>query len=401
MKILHIVGGSENGGAFKGAYILHKALKNLGVDSKILNDQIISDKTLINYDGENIININRSIEKQILSKIFVNLEKLIKFIVLPSKRSTFTFGLIGYDISKIKEVKNADIIHIHWLKDGFINFKTISKINKPVVWTMRDMWPFTGGSHYTMEFEKYEKNLLSKKIQKIKKKFFKKINFIAISEWLKIKAENSYVLNNVKIQKIFNNVDLNNFFEIPQEKAKSILKIKTKKKIILFGSHDPQSLRKGWSIFLETIKKINKDKYFLLLFGKFWSADQIQQTGIEFKSLGYIQDINKLNTVYSCSDLFLATSLQEAFGKTWVEAIACNKPVICFKNTSISENIKHKLNGFIVENRNSDELKDAIDWIADNFNLNFKKDLRETIQIFDKKNIALEYLNLYKKILNK
>ena len=50
--------------------------------------------------------------------------------------------------------------------------------------------------------------------------------------------------------------------------------------------------------------------------------------------------------------VFLATSLQEAFGKTWVEALACNKPVICFKNTAIAENIKHKLNGFIVENRN-------------------------------------------------
>ena len=284
MKILHIVGGSKNGGAFKGAYILHKALKNLGVESKIINDEIILKKNLKKNDDENIININRSIEKKLLSKIFIILEKLIKFIVLPSKRSTFTFGLIGFDISKFKEVKNADIIHIHWLKDGFINFKTISKIDKPVVWTMRDMWPFTGGSHYTMDFEKYEKNTLSKKIQSIKKKFFKNIYFIAISEWLKTEAENSYVLNNFKIQKILNNVDLDDFIIIPQEKAKSILKIKTNKKIILFGSHDPQSVRKGWNIFLETLKKINKDKYFLVIFGKFWSAAQIEKIGIEFKS---------------------------------------------------------------------------------------------------------------------
>ena len=62
------------------------------------------------------------------------------------------------------------------------------------------------------------------------------------------------------------------------------------------------------------------------------------------------------------------------------------------------ENIKHKLNGFIVENRNSEELKDAIDWIIDNLNSN--NNLRETVQIFDKKKIAMEYLNLYKKILN-
>ena len=89
----------------------------------------------------------------------------------------------------------ADIIHIHWLGQGFINLKSLKKVNKPIVWTMRDMWPFTGGSHYTMDFEKYEKSLISKKIKEIKKRNNKKnFKFVAMSEWLKLQAEKSDVL---------------------------------------------------------------------------------------------------------------------------------------------------------------------------------------------------------------
>ena len=69
---------------------------------------------------------------------------------------------MGFDITKVKEYQKADVIHIHWLSQGFINLKSLSKINKPVVWTMRDMWAFTGGPHYTMDFENYEKSFFLK-----------------------------------------------------------------------------------------------------------------------------------------------------------------------------------------------------------------------------------------------
>ena len=98
------------------------------------------------------------------------------------------------------------------------------------------------------------KKIDCQKNSKNQKKIFQKNLFCAMSEWLKTKAENSYVLNNIKIEKIFNNVDLNDFNEIPKEKKNQFLKINTKKKIILLGSHNPQSLRKGWDIFWKHLK---------------------------------------------------------------------------------------------------------------------------------------------------
>lgn len=176
MKVLHVVGGKPSGGAYIGTHILHKALLELKIDSKILNNNI--DTSFKKIDSS-VISINDKLLNKIKSNFFIFFEKILKSILLPIPRETFTFGIIGFDITKLKEYKNADIIHIHWLNSGFINFRSISKIEKPVVWTMRDMWAFTGGAHYTMDFKKYENSIISKYIQNLKKKSFKRdIKFI-------------------------------------------------------------------------------------------------------------------------------------------------------------------------------------------------------------------------------
>ena len=291
MKVLHIVGGSPLSGAYKGTYILHEALKDLKIDSKILNDN--PQKKFIKKD-EDVFYINANIFTKFVNKVFVIIEKILKSVYLKSPRSTFTIGFFGFDITNTKQYKEADIIHIHWLNQGFIKLQSLSKVEKPIVWTMRDMWPFTGGAHYTMDFEKYEKSYLSKIIRNIKKKIYKKnIQFVAISEWLKIQAKKSSVLENHEIKRIYNNIDTRDFNLLPKEDAKSILNIDTKKKIILFGAQNPQSKRKGWNIFVETLKKLDRSKYFLLIFGNFWSYEILNDIGIEYKILGFIDDKKK------------------------------------------------------------------------------------------------------------
>jgi len=337
-----------------------------------------------------------------MNKVFVYIEKILKSIYLHSPRSTFTLGYFGFDITKLNEYKNADIIHIHWLNQGFIKIKSLSKIDKPVVWTMRDMWPFTGGSHYTMDFEKYENSSLSKSIQNFKKKNYKKnFQFIAISNWLRKKAEKSNALKDYNIKTIYNNIDLKDFDIISQDVARSILEISTKKQIILYGAQNPQSKRKGWEIFVETLKKLDNSKYFLLIFGSFWSSKILDKIGIEYKNLGFINDNKMLNTIYSSADLFIASSIQEAFGKTWAESMACETPVVCFNNTSISEIVDHKINGYVVDGVDSDKLKEGIDWLAGEIkNGTYKRNkARNKVLNFDSKIVAEKYVSLYRDIL--
>ena len=401
MKILHIVGGKHNSGAFMGANILHNALLELNVNSKLLNDTPFK---INNKNIKNIVFINNNFIKRLVNKLFIYFEKILKSFYLPSPRGTFTLGLFGFNIVKLKEYKEADIIHIHWLNQGFIKLNSLSRVDKPVIWTMRDMWAFTGGSHYSMEFEKYEVGYLSKIIRNYKRKIYNKnFQFIAISEWLKNKAQKSSVLQNYKIKRIYNNIDIKDFNLINKDMARSTLKISTKKKIILYGAQNPQSKRKGWDIFVETLKKLDKSKYFLLIFGNFWSQKILDNIGIEYKILGFVDNKKIMNATYSSADIFVASSVQEAFGKTFAEAMLCETPVVCFDNTSISEIVDHKINGYIVKNQNSEELKEGIDWMSEEIKKNnYNKDRARVKAIdFDAKVIAKEYIELYKNALNK
>jgi|TARA_B110000037_G_scaffold221015_1_gene290541 glycosyltransferase involved in cell wall biosynthesis len=398
IKVLHIVGGSPKNGAFKGAYILHKALCDLNVDSKILSDHDHKK----NFKKGTIININNSTFKKLISKIYILIEKILKSLFLPIPRETFTLSLFGADITNLKEYKEADIIHFHWLSQGFISLNSLSKITKPTIWTMRDMWAFTGGSHYSMDFKNYEKGFISKVIQKFKRKIYlRNFRFVAVSNWIKNKANKSNVLKNHNIHKIDNNIDLDNFHQIPKEMARKNLKIFTKKKIILYGAQNPQSQRKGWNIFIETLKKLDKSKYFLLIFGNFWSHKVLDDIGIEYKSLGFINDKKKLNNVYACADLFVASSVEDAWPKTFAEAMFCGTPAVCFENTSISEIVDHKVTGFIVEKFDSNKLLEGIDWLSEEVirNKSICNKARKKIFDFDPKKIAKKYIYLYEEIL--
>ena len=402
IKVLHIVGGSYSNGAFIGSKILHDALINNQVESKILGSAF-DNKKIKNTNNINIKLINRNFLSYNLNYLFVGIEKLFKSIFLHSPRETFNVCFFGSDITKFKEYNDADIIHIHWLNQGFINLKSLSKINKPVVWTMRDMWAFSGGPHYSMDFKNYENTLLSKYLKIYKKKNYNNnFNFVAVSKWLQKEAQQSSVLKNFNILQIDNNINTDDFKFIDKLVARKDLNITTKKHIICYGAQNPQSKRKGWDIFVKTLNKLDKSRFFLLIFGNFWSHKTLDEIGIDYKNIGYVTNKQTLSKIYSSTDSFIATSLQDAWPKTFAEAMICKTPVVCFGNTSISEIVEHKKNGYVVNRVNENELKDGIEWVSSQIKKNnsLGENAYKKILNYDADIIAKKYISLYKKILN-
>ncbi|MEA2013048.1 MAG: hypothetical protein U9O87_08255 [Verrucomicrobiota bacterium] len=148
MNILHIAGGDLSGGAARGTYWLHQALIEKGVNSKLI---------IQNYEGfeKNISGIRRNFKEKLFNRIRPLLDQsLLKFYPNKKERS-FSPGCFGYDIRKHPFYEKSDIIHLHWINNAMIDVKILSKIDKPVIWTIRDMWPFTGGCHCALDCEKY------------------------------------------------------------------------------------------------------------------------------------------------------------------------------------------------------------------------------------------------------
>ena len=117
--------------------------------------------------------------------------------------------------------------------------------------------------------------------------------------------------------------------------------------------------------------------------------------------MGFINETNLLNEVYSSADLFVASSIHDAWPKTFAEAMYCGTPVVCFDNTSISEIVDHKKNGYVVNDFSSDGLKKGIEWLANEVDKNssINKHAIEKILNYEPKIIASKYIKIYNKLI--
>lgn len=408
MKVLHIVAGNLHGGAARGAYWLHLGLCELGIESKILTN---SAETL---GDRNVVSLNKTKKQKLKNLILSYLDVLLLLFYPKRKRVIFSSGIVGINFTKIKEYKEADIIHLHWINGGFINIKDLAKVDKPMVWTMRDMWPMTGGCHYSMDCERYKvgcgiclqlqsnsKYDLSKFILNRKKRYIPQtIKLVGISRWLSEKARESEIFRNFDIRTIPNNINTNEFFMVEKKVARDILGISTNKKIILTGSTNANDFYKGFNKYLEALRRIDKNRYFLCFFGNL-DYKLIEDLGFEYKSFGYLHDNISLRLVYSCADLFVAPSLMEAFGKTLAEAMACGTPVVCFDATGPKDIVNHKINGYLAKPFESEDLARGIEWVvnAPNYEELCQNAREKVLREFDSRVVAQKYIALYEEIL--
>lgn len=409
LKVLHIVAGSVNGGAAKGAYWQHQGLLEIGVNSRVL---INSRETSIDDDVKSIITSKKALINQVAKAQLDNLP--IK--LYPNYQGQmFSTAFFGHNITTHEWYKWADVINLHWINAGFISIKEIAKIKKPVVWTIRDMWPFTGGCHYSLGCENFKtdcgfcfqlgsnkKNDLSYTINLRKQRnFSQSMKLVGISNWITQQAKESSVFRNFDIRTIFNNINCSEFYPIDKRNAREFLGIPSGKKIILVGAQNINSFYKGFEKYLRAIELLEKKEYFLVFFGNL-DKSLVKNLGFEYKNFGFLNDLISLRLLYSSANVFVAPSIMDAFGKTVAESMACGTPVVCFDSTGPKDIVDHKVNGYRAKPYEIEDLKEGIVWVLDNdkeqgLSSNAINKIQST---FDSKVIGSHYLKLYEECLS-
>jgi len=321
-------------------------------------------------------------------------------------------------LRRIRDI-NPDIIHLHWISKGFIQFKSLSDFNKPIVWTMHDMWPFTGGCHYSGDCQKYtdfcgtcpmlksEKvHDLSRRLNLAKHEIYNRIDnliFVTPSHWLAECARQSSLLSKAQIYTIPNPIDTELFKPIDQIKARTGLGLPLREKIVLFTAMKAvEDERKGYRYLIEALSKCNTGEILLMVVG----SDK--PTGIEPKNLnirfmGVIDDPETLSKCYNVCDVMALPSLQDNLPNTGMESLSCGKPVVAFNVGGIPDMIDHKKNGYLATYKSSEDLYEGIRWVlyeADKNTLNLNA-RRKALNQYDQAIVMEKYLDLYRTILNK
>jgi len=403
MKILHI-NGTSHGGAANVAIRVHESLLSKNVESYLYLPNKKNVKNLF-YPNSTFAQILNMIKPALIRK-FSNLTKV-------HKDPSLSFGIFPSGIKKIIAKIKPDIINLHWTGGEMISLAEIKDIKCPVVWTLLDMWPFLGAEHYS-DNNRYIEGYNSSNKPKLdkgidfnrwnwcrKKKYLSgNYHIVSPSDWLSKKASDSFLFKNQKILKIGYPIDTFEWTPIDKKQAKKILKLDCKKKIILFGAIDgAQNHRKGFDLFLESLKKINSDECQIITFGK-----KIQYLPdlkrFDIKSFDHLSDILSLRVIYSAADVCVVPSRFEAFGQVALEAAACGTPSVGFSNTGVNEIIEHKFNGYIAKYLDTFDLSEGIKFILDE--ANSQKLINNSllkIKNFTYDKISLEYINLYKQIM--
>jgi len=289
------------------------------------------------------------------------------------------FSLAFLNYSTKPENPIPDIIHLHWL-GSFLDYTSFFKnipLEIPIVWTLHDMNPFTGGCHYSYECQKYlqgckicpqlgphgNKDLAQYNFE-IKRKAFagRKIHLVADSYWLRKEAEKSKLFEDAaSINCIHYGVDHSIYTPKDKIASREALGINSSDSdfFICFGADDISSKRKGMTELIKAldILQANNIRITCIIFGK---GVLPQVNNLRFKHFGSVSSEILLSILYNAADLFIMPSLEEAFGQTCLEAMSCGVPVVAFDTGGIPDMVENNKTGLMAKKGDAVELAEKI-----------------------------------------
>lgn len=370
MKVLHICGGKIGAGATLGALSLHEALIEQGIESSLLFSK--------GDNHSNTPNAYPFFSSKLARTLFDSGSKWIEPHILRTeakrKIKGLSLGIVGHPFFlKASEIEAADIIHLHWISSRFLRIKAIQRFNKPIVWTIRDAWPYTGGCHYTNDCQNYktgcgrcpllhssDPNDRSRKVLESKQKHLPDgIRHVALSNWSAEQAKASSLLKDRAIEIIPSSIKSSYFqpSDITKEQAREKFKLPTNKTIVLAGAARLDSEFKGYSKLLPRFPTRPDSDLHIVTFGRI-SNRLRSDIKVPSTHLGEISN-KELKALYHAADIFIAPSTQEAFGKTLAEAGACGLPVICYDTGGPRDIVQHGISGYRIKTNDTNEFVNA------------------------------------------
>jgi glycosyltransferase involved in cell wall biosynthesis len=420
MKILLIGKHPRTGGAAIATTRLMMALKSKQLDV----DMLVQEG---GEDIEGIYSTTKGVVKRWMNLFRFIIERLVFLRQENSKSIRFLFSLAntGESIASNKHVREADIIHLHWINGGFLSLRSLTELlhmGKPVVWTFHDMWPFTGGCHYALDCKEYtrecgqcpylkkpSKGDLSHRIWKKKEKLFSssQVTVVTPSHWLQECVRASSLLHHWEVVTIHNPIDHEIFKPVDRERACQILGLDPSKLYILFGAATMTNMLKGFHYFREAIQNLagKPDEVRdveILLFGK-TRGDVPQSFPLNTRNVAFVQSTRTMVELFSAAHLFVIPSLQDNLPNTILESMFCGTPVVGFKTGGIPEMIDHRVNGYLVNYKSSSDLAEGIRWVlnADSYK-RLSQDTRDlAVKRFSQDRSVQMHMDLYNRLINK
>lgn len=405
MKVVLVNHSDTKGGASVAAVRLMYALRQAGVDARML----VMHKTL---NDDNIALVSTRLARrasfllehaQIFARNGFSKENLFKVSI-----ATTTLP-----VHRHPWVKQADVVVLHWVNQGMMSLKEVRRIKAPVVWTMHDMWNLTGVCHHAGECIGYmrecghcrllnngrDANDLSRStyLRKLYLYDHKPIYFVAVSNWLARRCAKSLLMKGRSLSVIPNAFPVADFTGVPKLSRKAC-GLPEDKRLIIMGAARLDDPIKGFDIAITALNKVRDMPVAAVFFGDLRDKKVLDRLRLPYVWLGPVNSPSIIRDIYAHSDCVLSTSHYETLPTTIIEGMAAGCVPVTFGYGGQQDIVDHKQTGYIAIYRNADDVANGIRYAMSGA---VDRDLmrRTVAERFAAESVAQKYIDLFNQII--
>ena len=378
MKALLLSHSDGGGGAGRAAYRLQQALVATGVDSKMHVD--------FKDSGDQRVTRNQGPLADVARRLRITIEEVPAVLARHPQPRLFAPGMLSAISARTINASDADIINAHWTNFGYLSIGQIARITKPFVWSLHDMWAFTGGLNYAPDdagarwrtgYRKDNRPAhehgwdVERWVARRKEgAWTRPHHVITSSTWMSRLVAESALLADWHVHVIPNAVDTMMYAPQPAQSARSRFGIDPHASVVVVAlpTHldDP---RKGFDLLLKALGHLNREsrrgrtvELAVVGHGK---APADWPSGLPPAHwLGYLDDQGCIDA-YSAADLVVVPSRQDNSPQTATEALACGSPVVAFRTTGLPDFVAHQETGYLAQPGDPIDLAAGIEWVLE------------------------------------
>jgi glycosyltransferase involved in cell wall biosynthesis len=415
MKVIYLNTTDIEGGAARGALRLMKGVRDEGVEARLLVQRKSGDDPFVIGPQTNL--------GKVMAFVRPGLESLYVGLCVGKVEEMFSPALMPDRVPARVAEFNPDIVHLHWVASGMMRAETLRRFNSPLVWTLHDSWPFTGGCHVPFDCTRYLESCgrcpvlgssrqhdLSRRLWQRKQRAWHGLDLtvVAPSRWLAGCARSSSLFRNTRIEVIPNGLDLRRFKPVDRRTARELLSLPREKKLILFGGKWVTSDRnKGLHLLAPALRDLAggtwHDSAEMVIFGSS-QPERPPDLGLKTHYLGWLHDDVTLSLLYAAADLFVLPSIQENLSYAIMEAMACGTPCVAFDQGGMPDLIDHGSTGYLARPYEPDDLARGIAWVLESEERRREmadRARRKVESEFDLEKVARQHVNLYDELVRR
>lgn len=416
LKVALVNHSDTLGGASVVTFRLMNALRRAGVDARMVVMTKTSDSPFVAEIGSRFAKRLRFIGECLSSACANGWNRANLFTVSPAST--------GFNIGEHPWVKEADVVALNWVNQGMLSLNGLERLmatGKPIVWTMHDMWPLTGVCHHSLDCDGYKHGCgrcpllrhghrehdASSMAAERKRKLYERhrVTFVAVSNWLRDKCSESWLLSDQDVRVIPNAFPAKTFITRPCSHAQKF-DLDYSKNILLMGAARLDDPIKGLDYAIDALNSLldnhpeTASTSVAALFGALKNPEALKRLRFPYRHLGRINDSTALVSLYAAAKVVISTSICETLPGTLIEGQASGCLPVAFGNGGQCDIIDHKKNGYIAEFGSSDDVAEGILWA-----LRSKIDRQElhdgVVKRFDSDIVAKKYISLFNELLKR